>query len=555
MPRRGGTGLWRNESGATAALYALALPALVAVVGLGFDYAHLTSLDTELQNAADQAALAGATQLDRQSGAITRATSAAQGGLVENFTMMANDGKGSGIDVVTVSFYSTQAAAESCGNTGKINPAAANADTSAAFICVTVETRTANYALTPIAGALRGSTSAKAAAGVGSALCRTPPLMMCNPEEPASGDATADFNANAHIGKGFLVVQGGGGSWAPGNFGYLDTGIANGAPGVRAALGWLSPPGECVSQTGNSTVDTEPGNMANVTDALNTRFDIYDNQACPTGGPGCPASINSRKDVLRAANASGNNSCRLHNSGWTEPTNSAQRYEPLTNAPITTTPVSMGHPRDICHAISVKDCGGNNIFGDGFWDRDAYFRTHYLRTTNGSRGNAGTRWNSSDWQFNTGLTLSGGSRPNRPTRYEVYLWEIQHAGQVIDGVEILGKAPPNATGNTLVDHGKPVCSGSEGYGSGVTPSVTTADRRRISVAVVNCKAHGVRGNTTGVPVRRWMDVFLVQPSLDRKSGRTKKDEIYVEIIGETAAGSAGENAGTVIRRDVPYLLK
>ena len=64
----------RDESGASAALYALALPALVGMVGLGFDYSRLVSLDTELQNAADQAALAGATQLDQLPGSIARAT-------------------------------------------------------------------------------------------------------------------------------------------------------------------------------------------------------------------------------------------------------------------------------------------------------------------------------------------------------------------------------------------------------------------------------------------------------------------------------------------------
>ena len=70
-----GKRFWRNESGATAALYALALPALVAVAGVGFDYARLAGLDSELQNAADQAALAAVTQLDGQTGACARAAS------------------------------------------------------------------------------------------------------------------------------------------------------------------------------------------------------------------------------------------------------------------------------------------------------------------------------------------------------------------------------------------------------------------------------------------------------------------------------------------------
>ena len=81
----------RNGDGAVAASYALALTGLVAVIGVGFDYAQLGTLDTELQNAADQAALAAATQLDGTSTAITRATTAASS-LVVNRSLMANDG-------------------------------------------------------------------------------------------------------------------------------------------------------------------------------------------------------------------------------------------------------------------------------------------------------------------------------------------------------------------------------------------------------------------------------------------------------------------------------
>ena len=55
---------WQSETGAVAATYALALPALIGISAIGFDYARLASMDTELQNAADQAALAGVTQLD-----------------------------------------------------------------------------------------------------------------------------------------------------------------------------------------------------------------------------------------------------------------------------------------------------------------------------------------------------------------------------------------------------------------------------------------------------------------------------------------------------------
>ncbi len=251
--------LRNDEGGAVAALYALALPVLVAMAGVGFDYARIASLDTELQNAADQAALAGATQLNQNANSIVRATSAAQGGLAANSTLFANDSGGSSVSVPTtgVFFYQTKADAEAGANA--IDKTAANADTLARFIRVKVATRTANYALTPVVGAFSGSIDAEAVAGIGAALCRTPPLMICNPEESSTN---LDFNASAHIGQGLLVEQGGGGAWSPGNFGYLNTGNGSGAQAVKEALGWNTSPGNCISQNGVDTVDTQTGNMA-----------------------------------------------------------------------------------------------------------------------------------------------------------------------------------------------------------------------------------------------------------------------------------------------------
>lgn len=558
MSRRGAKAFWRNQTGATAALYALALPALVAVAGIGFDYARIASMDSELQNAADQAALAAATQLDKQAGAIARATSAAQGGLVSNSTLFANDtGQTRTVDVFSVRFYTSKTAAEGCAAGNAIVPTSTGADASAAFVCVTVETRTANYALTPVVGALSGSLAAQAAAGIGSALCRTPPLMVCNPAESTTNtNPNLDFNANAYAGVGLLAKGGGGSSWAPGNFGYVDTvpGPGGGTPDLLKAFGWTSPAGNCVSQSGNTTVDTETGNHASVADALNTRFDIYNgNGVCPSGGA-CPASINSTKDVAHPADFVATGACGLGNSGWEEPSTDPYRpTDPTTPLPVTTIPSSMGHPRDLCHAVSEDGACSGGAFGTGVWDWDAYFRSQY-------------GWLAAEWRTHTqyGLSTTGAlpAGPHGgPTRYEVYKWEIANRGNPFTSslrpptVTVLGS---KATDGSRSAYGTPQCSAGRGYGAGTVPNATTADRRRVSVAVVNCVANGVKGNTSGVPVRRWIDVFLVQPSLDRGSGsnkRSQKDQIYVEIIGETTSGSSGETAGSVVRRDLPYLLK
>lgn len=541
MFRRGYRGFWRNENGATAALYALALPALVGVAGVGFDYARLAGMDTELQNAADQAALAAATQLDRQANAIIRGRNAATGALVANGTLFANDGKGSAVNDLTVRFYATQANAEACSATGEL------ADTAwalANYVCVQANTRAAHYALTPVVGALRGEIFAQAVAGIGSALCRTPPLMICNPNEPPSGNVGADFNANAYKGVGLLVKGGSGSSWTPGNFGYVDTfpGSGGGTPDLIKAFAWDSTPGNCISQMGNTTVDSEPGNHASVADAVNMRFDIYDG-TCPAGG-NCPAALNSMKDVVHAPDFDPppNQACGVTNNGqgWEWP---AGAYQPTsaTALPPSATPTVMGHPRDMCHAVSENGSCVGGPMGTGNWDRDAYFRTHYGAWTESD----GT----SRWRANTGL-------PASVTRYEVYTWETEKAGLTVDGVVVLGSKAVGAQ----AAYGRPQCgnTGGRSFGTGTVPSATTADRRRLSVAVVNCVGNNVRGSSTGVPVRRWIDVFLVQPSLDRGSGASKrstKDQMYVEIIGETTAGSAGETAGSVVQRDMPYLIR
>jgi Flp pilus assembly protein TadG len=560
--RRPVGGLWRNEDGAVAPTVALSLIALIAAGGVAFDYSRMASLDTELQDAADQAALAAATQLDRQSGACVRAAAAASS-LLSNKTLFANDSNSSGTAVVVpttgvtdcsgnaaIQFY--QSYDQTTDTPGNV----ATSDANAKVVIVSVNPREAMFALTPIVAALRsGSINAQAVASLGSSICRMPPVMICNPEETPGNTS---FNASNYIGDGLRMtaVGGGSGTWAPGNFGFLDTQTGvNGAPDLREGLGWNVPAGECVSADG---VDTKPGATVTVTDALNTRFDIYDsNTSCPTGGA-CSASMNSVKDVRRPANASGGNSCKLHNQGWQLDTSGTGYYgqtvpSTVADLPTTTTPSAMGHPRDECHAVSNDGvCGGAAVqdrMGDGVWDRDAYFRTNYVRADNTYwTGGTGT----GSWQANTGLSPTvAKTAANFASRYNVYAWEMAHRDQSIDGVTVLGPRAPGATGSALVTYGKPQCSPTQGFGAGQVPNSTTPDRRRVSMAVVNCVANGVQGSSNNVPVERWIDVFLVEPSLNRS--RTNNGDIYVEIIGPTLNG--GANASQVVVHQVPYLIK
>ena len=514
--------LTRSTSGAVAPTVALSLFGLIAAGGIAFDYARMASLDSELQNAADQAALAAATQLDGTSDARQRATGAVDN-LIQNSTRFGNDDCGYAIEV-------GGSVPSGCSATGsvvfyqdKAKTTVATSDQNANFVEVTVNPRTAFFALTPIVEAFSsGLLSAKAFAGVGSAICKVPPVMICNPAEPINNSNTNyDFDANALVGVGLKLVTGN--ATAPGNFGFLETGYGSGAANLAQALGYNTPPGECMPTDG---VDTKPGLNAVVMDALNTRFDLSTNGAntCPTGGT-CSPSRNVRKDLVK-----GNNCGTSGNQGWQE---SANPYRPTTTTPITSGyPDIMGHPRDLCHAISnslsdsvAAGCTtGSGRIGNGSWDRNAYFQVNY-------------GWDASTWQAQTGLS------PNA-TRYQVYSWELANTAT---------SDMQQNTGANTNGFSYPVCRA-----PGITPGGSNVDRRRISAAVINCEAHNLNGSETGVPVLKWVDLFLVEPSYQRRRGSTvvtEATDVYVELIGETASGTAGNTAGQVVRRDVPYLIE
>lgn len=499
---------WAMEtSGAVAPTIALSMTALIAVGGLAFDYARLATMDSELQSAADQAALAAVTQLDGTPGQCARASAAAVS-FVTNDTRFANDGKGAAVTVTPE---------PACDATGKIRFyqsytnettfTAATSATDARFVSVTIEGREAVYALTAIVGALSsGTMGATAVAGLASAICKVPPLMLCNPAETA---LNTDFNVDDLAGKGIVAKSGGGGALAPGNFGFLEVGASPSANNLRDVFGHVDTSFDCVKGTG---VNTAPGDMSSVSTAINTRFDIYENGWARNCGPaGCPPAFNTVKDLVRPDAPASNNSCNLSGSGWRE-VDSSQRYlpDPITRKDTTVT--AMGHPRDICHAVSANgDCAGG-VIGDGNWDRDTYFKVNHAFTT-------------AQWQAAVGTN---------PTRAQTYDWEISSGH--------LGKRMVGA----LASYKAPVCDAAGGVGA-----PASADRRKVAVAVVNCKAEGVNGASKDVKVKQWVDVFLVEPSIPR--ARTSTDEVYIEVIGKTTTG--GDNQPQFVSRDKPYLVE
>jgi Flp pilus assembly protein TadG len=526
-------GLLADDAGSVAPVVGLSLIALIAVGGIAFDYARVAAMDTELQNAADQSALAAAGQLDGETGACARAAAAAAE-LLTNQTLFANET--AGVRAVNVQNEGT------CDATGVIKfyqsydqvndtpGAPATGDADAKVVIVRVDPRTSFYALTPVVGALSsGPIAAEAVASLGSGVCKVPPVMMCNPDEPdGNTDINYDFNPPEGAGLRLVINR----PDAPGNFGFLRIDGA-GAREVAMQLGYDNPPHGCIRLTG---VETQPGDMQAVRAAFNTRFDISENGSttCPGSGT-CSPSINSRKDVVRAV-ADG---CAISNHDWREVANPYRATDPVNPLPLngSADPAAIGHPRDICHAVSVTGaCAaitGNAIVGDGKWDIDAYFRVNYNMTQ--SEWMAAVTDEDGNPLATTQAEIAGVSR------YDVYKWEIREKATTID----VDRPIP---GDTTISYGRPVCRP-----PGITPSSTSVDRRRIPVAVVNCEAQNLRGHRTNVAVRKWLDVFLVEPAVTRPD-RTTNGDIYVEVIGVTTSG-AGNTDSLPLRHDVPYLLR
>ncbi len=530
--------LWTRTDGAVAPTVALSMVGLIAAGGIAFDYAHLVSLDTEMQQAADMAALAAATQLDRSDTSDERAAAAIQDGtagkrLAANFTRFANDGEGAGVEIEDVIFCSVFD--DSVADTD----AACTETTSgieARFVIVRTSVRTANFTLTPIVAAFSGSTTAEAVAGVESSICNIAPLFVCT--------ANAAFPTEADIGRGLLMKTGAQNAWFPGNYGYLDFGGGN--TGVESALMGHGLNGCQPIDESN----TAPGNKS-ATDAINTRFDVYSEtgqiraSACTnaTDGSGCPDQNVGKDMTLKmtyvikqdeeldpptpaacgtpATGNAGNPNPQITYTAWTHDTR------------------AKGMPRDTCHYGGDGACAAitteNNNFGDGVWNAAAYIAANHP---------------------NYELT-DVPSEGDTPTRYEMYKWELAHkddAAAADKTLEPIDVVPPvllnsKAQGNDITYTFERVCA----FRKPINAPAAAGDRRILPVIAANCAGLNGSSNLDEFQAIRVFNVFLTEPSWPRNDPQEDK-EIYGEIIGPAEDFESGSGF-QYYSRNRPYLVR
>lgn len=473
----------RDRSGAIAPLVAVALIALVGVGGLAWDVSRAYALRGELDSAVDASALAGATQLDGQTGAMSRARTAAKGALVQNAQRLGrtreNDVTIADADITFLQDLTTRTQATS--------------DANASFIQINLTPRQ----MGPVTGALvrvsAFNATAHAVAGYGSALCLVPPLMICNPNESSS----LSFDGDLYTGKAFILTPppNGNGAWAPGNFGFLRVG--NGASAIKDAMGRNPPQTECFG----STVVTEAGNISSADDWFNTRFDIYRSSAAgESNDPLFAPSLNTM--VGSKANANGNASC---NPSISTPPNDCSG----------TSAVASGYGFPI-------DCGmvPADRVGSGTWNVGRYFNsnhdgidsTTYVPTAPASPAFPGSGWAA------YGPTAVAGA--TTPTRYQIYNWELAIlSGAISKPAQAFSDGQDASPPSGNKDFARPTCNQTN-------PVQASPDRRTISAVVVNCSAEGIHGQST-VHVIANVDLFLIAPA--------DSAAIYGEFIRATPA--------------------
>lgn len=500
----------RDRSAAIAPMYAMALFGLIMIAGVGWDYSRLMTMDSELQNAADQAALAAATQLTGVTGARTAAQNAANDFLATagsewaNETKLANDQGGRTVGGLTFEFFQTW------DHATDVPGAAATSDADARYVRVTVAPRVARYALTAIGGVLTsGGIRARAVATLEAAACNIPPVMVCAPTGDAGWPRAADIGSAVDMREGPQNSS----DFTPGNFDLLNVDYENiGNNDQNRTLGLNSDLLGCTA----AQLETDPGRRIPQNTAVNTRFGIYPNGqnfSCQANGDFCPAQV-TRNDLVRRVTVNNFNQLPapgvLTSSGDSAACAARTGGDliPFSDVPVSPAVPKQGFPLDNCQSLGLVGCLS---FGDGIWDAQSYMNAVHGGTS---------------IDVVPQIDVPNVDEPVRTTRYEVYEWERTNQSRTVQ--KELGRvANSNGNGGTLY------CSAPRPIqGTPVVPSDMQKDRRVLTVAVVDCAGQNGRFN---VNTFKFVDMFLLGPM----TGQAGSRELKAEIMGPARRADGG----------------
>jgi Flp pilus assembly protein TadG len=491
--------LWRDQSGVMLPYITMMLVVFVGVGALALDGARYMSLQTQLQKAADAAAIAGAAELDRLTTSTGRAYNAIQNRMSSQG--INSDLFGSNVTISNIRFFeflpnqdNTAMGTPLCINNGCTTAQAVRAR----FVEVTV-TPVTLQAILPIQfvnNALTNITAgAVAVAGGDQVNCGLTPLFICNPFE-VSGDTydqatarleTADADPAFKRKLIRLADHGPSGTWGPGDFGYLvpepgslptDSCFPNAGDEIGKAMA-MDRPLICVRQNG---IDLLTGNANAAKNGLNTRFGIY--PSGPLSDAACKTAYPPDRNVRKGMRPQGG-------GGWCTPTPDGSDTGAGANWPPGPNLGALGV--DSC-LIGNANCSPVSNIGVDTWNCLGY-------------------WNEA---HPGGVTAPPGCTATASiSRYDVYQYEIDNGRT---GDQSATTHMPGSERET----GTPQCTGT-------TP---TADRRIMNVAIVNCMSSPVtiQSNAQNVPVAAFGRFFLTHAV-------TNQTRPYAEFRGLIDRGS------------------
>ncbi len=478
--------LRRDQKGSVLIYTTGALGLMIGIGALAVDAGRISTLHSQLQSAADAAALAGARELDMLPDSQARARAAVAQAL--------NNVKDFSTDVSTAITIATgtcaDATASNCIRFLSALPADDGDPVTATFETTDpedtsfIEVRVAQTGFTAyFVGVFGGDTdsqvNARAIAGNDSLICEVPPMFMCNPAE-------LDPGLNLEGRQIQLFMQGGTGSYGPGNFGLLcpsgTEGQTNcGAKDIAANL--ASTTGTCVRRRAMTTKTGVTLQM--VRTGINARFDWWLAQAKDDNGDW------RDQDFYQPA---------VNVTQGREPPNNPGGGGTKCDRDDLTPPDGQALPRDAC-IIDGTCTYGNGKVGDANWDSASYFTINH--------GTAGVP--PADWP--AGLPI---------TRYNVYRYEVEKGRIVTPDLGF----PSQENGNPQCFQGTAPVNDYNYLDDLVRDLRLLNDRRIMPIAMVNCVANGMSGKTTFSP-DDFLFVFMTEPM-----GSPSESALYVEVLGE-----------------------
>lgn len=493
-----------DESGMALIYITAMLPVIVGFALLAIDASRAYILNSSLQHGADAIALAMAAELDRTADAITRAERA-KDNLVSNPAVFT--GSYSAVNGSTVSWRFLNALPASDRDAIPDNPYKTTSPTAARYVEVTVTPAQFDsvFPASFISAVGSFSTTATAIAGMDPGACNVVPMFICNPIEPAGNtDPYRTTELMNHINTAserrkliemkVFANSGGQAQFSPGNFGYVETPLGNGARALGDAIS-QAVPGACISL---SSLQTKPGNTAAANAAFNVRFDMYGGQYKKNDSSIRPAR-NTRKSYTAGNGANG--AC-----------NESPITDLYTNTSYLTTPPAngMGFPRDACQVLDNCGTGFGGRIGGGDWN--GMFNM-YMQSNFGA--------DPALWPKKNAGTGTPFSSSDLPSRYEVYRAEIDQ-GFV------------SATASTrLKGMAYPACY------TGATAPSDLPDRRLIFAAIANCRAQPVGSGSTTIKAAAFGLFFLSEPVGSQGS-------VYAELVDVVKPGSGSGSNGALV---------